>query len=221
MPKLNLMSEAENITMERNLEFFFDFMSPFAYLAHQKLPGLAEQFDLEITYRPVELKQLKLAAGNVSPGNRDIPLKLTYLKKDMERWAEKYGVPINFPSSLESSLLNKGAYYAIDKGKIQQYVSEVWSETWGNGRQLDDQAVVLDVLDKFGWDEQDFIKFTASDEAQDRYDDGTQYAHYRGVFGVPTIAIGAEMWWGNDRLEILKEHLRPKQWCHFLGLKII
>jgi 2-hydroxychromene-2-carboxylate isomerase len=189
------------------LDFYFDFMSPFAYLAHTRLPALAAKYGVQIAYHPIDLPAAKLAAGNTAPPNVSIPVKLRYLVTDMQRWAKRYGVPLTFPKTLKSERLNIGLYFAADRGQAQDYVDAAWLPTWGQGGDMDDEGLIRGVARSMQWDAQEFIDFVGSQQARERYARGNRDAQARGVFGAPTMMLGEQMWWGNDRLEFLEEHL--------------
>lgn len=193
--------------MERQLHFYFDFMSPYAYLAHQRVPDLARRYGYQLVYKPLDLPAAKLAAGNTAPPNVKIPVKLRYLMTDLNRWAQRYGVPLEFPKTLNSEALNIGVFYALGKGQAESYVRTAWHACWGLGGDMGDPVLMRQVAMKMGWDTDEFLHFVQSPEAQARYEEGNQEAQHRGVFGVPTMMIGDEMWWGNDRLEFLEAFL--------------
>lgn len=193
--------------MSGDLQFFLDFMSPFAYLAHQRLPSLARRYGRGITYCPIDLPAAKRAAGNSGPPNVKIPVKLRYLMTDMDRWARRYGVPLKFPVSLDSGLMNKGLFYAIDRAQAESYAGVAWRRSWGEGGDMGDPALLQEVAAELNWDTGEFLGFLHSEEAEARYDAGNRRAQELGVFGVPTIRIGDQMWWGNDRLDFLEEYL--------------
>ena len=196
--------------MDDTIEFYFDFISPFSYLAYQRLPGLAARFRCRLAPHVINLAAAKLLAGNTGPTSRSQPLKRRYNQKDKERWARRYGVPIENPTSHEPDRLNMGTYYAADRGQTDAYIAHAWRKVWGEGGDMGSEALLRDVARHCGWDEAAFLSFTQSPEAADRYQRGTQAAHDKGVFGVPTMIIGGEMWWGNDRLDFLEEFLRER-----------
>ena len=189
------------------IDFYFDFMSPFAYLAHTQLPALAARYGFRIAYHVFDLPAAKRAAGNTGPPNVSIPVKLRYLVTDMQRWARRYGVPLAFPKSLKSERLNLGLYFAADRGCMEDYVRAAWQPTWGQGGDMGDEALLSGVARSMGWDAAGFLGFTNSPEARERFEFDNRDAHARGVFGAPTMMIGDEMWWGNDRLGFLEEYL--------------
>lgn len=190
------------------LDFYFDFMSPFAYLAFQKVPGICREHGLELRIHVANLPKLKIMAGNTGPSNVSIPLKIRYLRNDLDRWAATYGVPLSFPKSLASETLNKAFLYAAERGQAEDFVRAAWSRVWGQGDDPADPALLSDLAEAFGWNPGDLSAWVASTAAADRYEASTQAAHDAGVFGTPTMIIGDEMWWGNDRLFFMEEALR-------------
>ena len=189
------------------LDFYFDFMSPFAYLAHTQLPALAARYGLRLEYHAIDLPAAKLAAGNTAPPNVSIPVKLRYLVTDMQRWAKRYDVPLAFPKTLKSERLNRGLYFAVDRRCAEDYVRAAWLPTWGQGGDMDDEALIRGVARAMGWDADEFLGFVESPDARERYALDNREAQARGVFGAPTMMLGDQMWWGNDRLGFLEEHL--------------
>lgn len=186
-------------------------MSPFAYLAYQRLPELASRYGSQIVYWPINLPMAKKAAGNTGPPNVQIPPKLRYLMKDLGRWAQRYGVPLVFPKSLDSDLMNKGLFYAIDMGQPHEYTRAAWHTCWGLGGDPADESLLRQVAEQLGWPGNGFLSYLRSPDADRRYAQTNAEAHALGVFGVPTMMIGDNMWWGNDRLEFLEEFLQSSR----------
>lgn len=189
------------------LDFYFDFMSPFAYLAFQKVPDICRRHGLELCSHAVNLPKLKLLAGNTAPPNVNLPLKIRYLSKDLERWAELYGVPLVFPKSLASERLNKAFIFAQDHGQGEAFIREAWCGVWGRGVDPADRALLGELAGLFGWKPDELEAWVDSPEAVERYQAATQSAHEAGVFGAPTMIVGDQMWWGNDRLAFMETAL--------------
>ncbi len=190
----------------KTLDFYFDFMSPFAYLAHVRLPAIARQYGYRIEYHPIDLIRAKLEAGNTGPSNRMIPPKIAYLQQDLARWAALYGVPIKTPHTHDSMLANLGTFAAMEAGRTQDFVDAMWNHAWGHGRDFT-LADISTVVGTLGLDPDRFLERLQSDDAAAWYEAGNVAAHRRGVFGVPTMIVGKDMWWGNDRLDFLERHL--------------
>jgi len=189
------------------LEFFFDFMSPFAYLAHDSVCDLARRYNRELIYRPMDLPAAKIAAGNTGPANRDIPVKIRYLMTDINRWAQKRGLPVVFPASLDSHKMNAGIFYALEKGCAEKYVREGFALGWGQGGDISSDQILARLAETMGWPAAEFIAYASAAKAQPDYLASNLEAVEKGVFGVPTIIIDEQMWWGNDRLDFVEEHL--------------
>jgi len=196
--------------MSGQLEFFFDFMSPFAYLAHDRVCELARRYDRELIYRPMDLPAAKIAAGNTGPPNRDIPVKLRYLMTDINRWAEKAGLPVNFPASLDSHRMNAGTFYAMDRGVAEQYVKEAFTLGWGLGGDIGSDQTLTCLAEAMDWSPAEFIVYASAAKELPEYVASNRDAVEKGVFGVPTIIIDDQMWWGNDRLDFVEQFLARK-----------
>lgn len=189
------------------IQFYFDFLSPFAYLARHRLAELAGQHDCAVDYIAIDLAQAKTAIGNVGPGNRDLPVKLAYIKHDLQRWAKLYGIQLVFPPSYNSQKLNTGLYYPHCQGFEADYVRRAFHQVWGLGKAPDSNEVLSTVASAMGWNPADFLQFLDGVGGHGRYRNATRQAIARNVFGVPTMTVHDEMWWGNDRLFFLEKFL--------------
>ena len=197
------------------IEFYFDFVSPFAYLAFQQIGGIADRHDRMVCYRAIDLAVVKKAAGNTGPSNRDMPIKYTYLKSDLARWAALYGVPLVFPDpatapaigARDTRLAHHGVAFAERYGKAHDYIASFWRRSWGTGRYVGDADVIAGAVRDAGLDGDAFDGYVMSNEAAAAYADTIEDACSRGVFGVPTMFCDGEVWWGNDRLEMLDRFL--------------
>jgi len=191
----------------RTLSFYFDFVSPYAYLSFKRVVRNAKYYDLVLEPWPVDLAALKLMAGNTGPATRDIPIKLKHLRVDMQRWASLSGLPLTPPQGYGSGRLNKGAFFALDQGQAIPYIHAAWALVWGQGWAMNDDATLKEAARGMGWDDQRFQAYVSSEEAALRLEESTRLAHERGVFGVPSLLLDDEMWWGNDRLALFEAYL--------------
>jgi len=194
--------------MPKRLDFYFDFISPFAYLAHVKLPALAKKYGAEIVYHPVDVLHAKLAAGNYGPSTRDIPAKARYVRADRLRWASLYGVPmvpaLNGP---RAPRMNAGTFYALERGSAEAYVKCGFHQVWGLGADPEDEKSLTAIARELGWTPGDFLAYVNSAAARGRYAESRREAKERGVFGVPFMMVDGQAYWGNDRLDFLERHL--------------
>lgn len=213
----------------KTIDFYFDFISPYAYLASCRLPSIAEKYGYAINYIPIDLTAAKLAAGNTGPASAQIPPKLRYATADLMRWAKKYGVPfalftkksgasggeppgkVELPKELlDSSRANKAVYFARDNGREREYIELMFRNTFGAGALVGDDNVLRATINELGWDADAVFTFVHSENAARTYEEANNAAQARGVFGVPTMIVDEEMWWGNDRLDMLEEYLAQR-----------
>lgn len=192
----------------RSIDYYLDIYSPFAYLASHRLYEIAEKRGCVINYLPIDLKRAKLAAGNTAPPNVDIPPKIRYLMADLSRWAKRYGLPFGaIPKGKDYSRINKGVFFARDHDAAPDYVREAYAAVWGRGGEADSDALLTGLARAMSWDADEFLAYIGSADADERYEQTFKQAVEHGVFGVPTVIIDDQMWWGNDRLQFVDEYL--------------
>jgi 2-hydroxychromene-2-carboxylate isomerase len=196
--------------MARELEFFFDYGSPFSYLADSQLERLAERTGARVIYRPMLLGGVFKETGNSSP--IAIEAKRKYLTADLERWAKHYGVPAlhnpHFPINTIS--LMRGAIAAERSGVFAAYHRAVFDAFWREGLNLGDVAVVRGVLERAGLDAERLAAASEEHAVKDALRVATETAVARGAFGAPTFFVGDEMFWGNDRLLFVEQALNAR-----------
>ena len=189
------------------MDFYFDFLSPFAYLAHDRVCALAREYGRKLTYIPIDMPAAKLAAGNTGPSNRNMPVKLRYLMTDIDRWAKRVNLPVSFPASLDSHRMNAGTFYALDRGLGEEYVREGFHLGWGSGGDMGSDETLTRLAEIMGWSPAEFVEYAGASKALPEYVVSNRQAVEKGVFGVPTIIVDDQMWWGNDRLDFVEEYL--------------
>jgi len=194
--------------MGKRVEYFFDYVSPYTYLADTQLPALVERTGAEIVYRPMLLGGLMKATGNSPPIS--VPAKGNYMLTDLQRWAARYGVPMqmnpHFP--INTVTLMRGAIAAQQEGCLAPYHHAMFAAMWVDGANLADLDVVATVLNDAGVDATKILERTQEPAIKEQLKANTAEAAERGGFGAPTFFVGEEMFWGNDRLEFLEAALR-------------
>jgi 2-hydroxychromene-2-carboxylate isomerase len=191
--------------MTRAIDFYFDFVSPYSYLAITQLPALARQHGAEIVYKPFRILELMKLVGN-RPTTIECKNKLRYAGADLGRWAAKYGVPLHrnpHQNKFDTALLLRGALVAADDGEAAAYVSEVFGAMWNGERDLSERAELVGMLKQAGLAGEKLLERAASGDVVARLDRETAAAAERGVFGSPTFIVGGELYFGNDRLDFL------------------
>jgi 2-hydroxychromene-2-carboxylate isomerase len=193
--------------MPRRLEFFFDYTSPFSYLANSQLPALAKRTGAELVYRPMFLGGVMQATGNQPPAT--LPARGKSMQHDIRRWVRRYGIEFafnpNFPIQTLSAL--RAALAAQDAGVFPAYHEALFRAAWGQPKNLGDAAVLRDVIAKAGIDPEPLLAAAATEPLKERLKAGTAEAVARGAFGAPTFFVGEEMFFGNDRLDFVEEAL--------------
>jgi 2-hydroxychromene-2-carboxylate isomerase len=194
--------------MARRLEYFFDYVSPYSYLANSQLPALVRQTSAELVYRPFLLGGVMQATGNQPPAT--LPARGKYMPTDIGRWLRRYGLPFafnpNFP--MKTIQVMRAALAAQEQGVFPAYHDALFRAAWVEQVDLGDAAALKDVIAKAGLDAERLLDRAENDEIKERLKANTAEAIARGAFGAPTFFVGDEMFFGNDRLDFVAEALR-------------
>lgn len=195
--------------MSKTLEFFFDFGSPASYLAWTQLPQLCADSGAHLSYRPMLLGGVFQATGNASPIT--VPAKGAYTFRDFSRFARRYGVPLrvnpNFPINTLALMRAATGVQLHMPERFEAFVAVVFTALWVDGLNLGDPAVVGEVLVKAGFDSQSILALTAQQDVKDALKATTEEAVRRGVFGAPSMFVADELFFGQDRLDFVREAL--------------
>ena len=195
--------------MTQTVEFFFDFGSPSTYLAWTQLPALCAKAGAQLQYRPMLLGGVFQATGNASP--IQVPAKGRYTLLDFQRFARRYGVPLEFNPyfPINTLTLMRGAIglQLRQPERFEAYLDAIFKAMWREKRNLGDPAVLAATLDAAGFDPQALLALVGDQEVKDALKASTEEAVKRGVFGAPTCFVGNEMFFGQDRLDFVAEAL--------------
>jgi 2-hydroxychromene-2-carboxylate isomerase len=196
--------------LSKAIEFYYDYGSPAAYLAWTQLPALAERAGVELIYRPILLGGVFKATGNHSPA--DIPAKSAWMNTDFRRWAGRYGVPFernpHFPIITLAHMRAAIAAQMEAEERLAAMNKAIFTAIWVDGLNMNEPAVIGDVLDRAGFDPQAIFAGIARDDVKARLIAITEEAIARGVFGAPTMFVGEDMFWGQDRLDFVEAAAR-------------
>jgi 2-hydroxychromene-2-carboxylate isomerase len=193
--------------MTRTIDFYFDFISPFSYLAQLKLPELARRTGCALEYWPIDIPEAKIAAGNYGPSNREVEPKIKVMMADLERWAAKYGAPLRFPASFACTDWNCATLYAREQGNAEPFVTAAFHRIWGQGIDPRDRDELRACAVEAGLDPDAVAAFVDSSLGQTEYRKVRSKAYQRGAFGAPLMFVDDQIFWGNDRLDFLEAYL--------------
>ncbi len=189
----------------KTLEFYFDYRSPYSYLAHSQLDRLGA----EVRFFPFDLRDLMKRVENVPTSVVCAP-KNRYVREDLKRWAARYGVPFERHPQIEAldrRRLLRATLAAGQMGNMAAAVAAIFPALWAHAAPLQTPQEIAAVLARAGFDRA-AIEARIDDPALDQaLDAATEAAAARGVFGAPTFFVGDEMFFGNDRLDFIRDRL--------------
>jgi 2-hydroxychromene-2-carboxylate isomerase len=188
------------------LDFYFDYRSPYAYLAQTQVRKLG----VDIAWRPFEILQLMDQVGNV-PTSITCKPKGKYLGMDLMRWVAMYKVPFQrHPQggSIDARRLLRATLAAAELGQADAAVAAIFGAYWGTGAPLATLDDVVALLADAGVSAPNLAARIDDPAVDAALDAATDEAAARGVFGAPTMYVGDEMFFGNDRLDFVRASLK-------------
>ncbi|MFZ2652188.1 MAG: 2-hydroxychromene-2-carboxylate isomerase [Burkholderiaceae bacterium] len=195
--------------MTRSVEFFFDFGSPASYLAFTQLPKIAAECGAQVVWRPMLLGGVFKATGNSSPVT--VPAKGRWMFDDLSRWARRYGVPLaHNPYFPVNTLLPMRIATGLQMAQPEDFArccEAMFGAMWRDPRNLGDPTQLAATLTQAGLDADAAIALAAQAQVKARLITSTEEAVARGVFGAPSFFVGDRMFFGQDRLDFVREAL--------------
>ena len=197
--------------MSTEIDFYFDFGSPTSYLAYVHLQKLSRQYAAPINYKPVLLGGIFKQTENSSPAM--IPAKARYMMRyDLPRFAKRYDIDFKvnpfFP--INTLPLMRGALAAKELGCFDVYCQVIFSAIWQKGLNLGDMDILARELASADIDVKALIALSQDTEIKQSLIRLTDEAVKRGLFGVPTMFIGDDMYFGQDRLDFIEAELAAR-----------
>ena len=195
------------------LDFFYDYGSPYSYLADTRLASLRTRTGCEIAYRPMLLGAVFKATGNQSPAFESVEAKRAYGGREMARWVAHLEVPFQFNPHFPINTLGlmRAAHAAQQLGIFDAFHAAMFLAMWADGENLGDPEVCTRVLGEAGVDAQALFTTAGTDDAKQALRATTEEAIERGAFGAPTFVVGEEMFFGNDRLDFVERALGSEE----------
>lgn len=190
-----------------SLRFYFDYISTNAYLAWKVMPKMADRFGVRLEPVPVLFAGLLKAHGQLGPA--EVPIKAFWMWKNNLRKAAILGVPLLQPAfhPFNPLLALRVSSLDLDERDRFKLIDALFNAVWAEQLHVSDADVVREVADRIGFDGSSLIDRAQSTEAKDRLRAETDAAIAAGVFGVPSMMVGDEVFWGYDDLPYLERFL--------------
>jgi 2-hydroxychromene-2-carboxylate isomerase len=196
--------------MSRHMDVYYALSSPWTYLAFPRLLDLERRPGVTATYKPVRLGKVFEATGGL-PLPRRSPERRAYRLMELRRWRDRLGLPLtieprHFPvdDGLAARMVIAHRLRGGDPGPLSLAILRA---LWVEERDIADPATLADIAGVEGLDGGALLAAADSPEVAAAYDSDTEEAIRRGVFGAPTVVIGEEVFWGQDRLDFVAEAL--------------
>ena len=194
--------------MSKRVRLFFSFRSPYSYLGSPRIFSLPEKYDIDLEWH-----------GVPPMVNRGVPLspaKAMYILLDAQRVAKRLGMPFQFPNpdplDHAHSLL-RGAEYANDKGRLAPWVTGLARAIWGDQRDYTGESVMREITETAGLDLEGILAAIKGNAEYDkRIEAHVNLLEEVGHWGVPTMEVDGNLFWGQDRIDYLEAYL-DEQGC--------
>ena len=186
--------------MIKSFDFYFDFISPYSYLAHKQIRGIERKKNIQINYKPILLGGLHKLVGITAPAF--INPKAKFMIKDCKMVAKKFNIKFYFNSFFPINSINLMRGLLIIKNNIKNnYIDNFFEAYWQEGLNLGDEKNFFNVLKKCNIKKNDFLMKIENKKTKDRLRKLTKDAYMKDIFGAPTFVVNKKIFWGQDRLE--------------------
>jgi 2-hydroxychromene-2-carboxylate isomerase len=192
--------------MIKSFEFYFDFVSPYSFIAHQEIKKIEKKEPIKIKYKPILLGGLHNLHNIKAPAF--IPSKAKFMIRDCKMIAEKNKIKFKFNSYFPIKTLNlmRGVLIAEEDDFKSFYIDKVFDAIWRDGINMNDQGIIDKILKNINLNAKTFLLRASSQNIKVCLKKNTDDAFNKGIFGAPTFLVNNKIFWGQDRLEFaLKE----------------
>jgi 2-hydroxychromene-2-carboxylate isomerase len=192
--------------MIKPFDFYFDFVSPYSFLAHKELRKIENKVGVKIRYKPILLGGLHNLHGIKAPAF--IPAKAKFMVRDCKLIAERNNIKFKFNSYFPIKSLNlmRGVLIAEEDNIKNYYIDNIFNTIWQDGLNMNDDVIFQKVLKNLNINPKSFSLRSTSSSIKDSLRKKTNEAYEKGIFGAPTFVSNNKIFWGQDRVEFaLKE----------------
>ncbi len=189
------------MTSPVDVKLFFNFRSPYCYIASKTLFRIVDEYDTNLVWRP-----LGGWSGRSSPDRAKVKIPLT--RQDVRRITAKMGIPMNPPPiTTEPTKAGAASLLAEKKGLLRPWIVEVMRAEWAHGLDIGDEDVLLGAGDRIGLDATELKAAFSNAAYLEQLESNWNEAQELGLIGVPSFQVGEELFWGSDRIEYVLDHL--------------
>jgi 2-hydroxychromene-2-carboxylate isomerase len=200
--------------MPEPIDFYFDFSSPYGYVAAHRIEDLAQRHIRAVTWRPILLGPAMKQSGNTPLDHQ--PLKGPYMRHDVPRLCRRYGIPFAWPEPFPIATVAaaRAVYWLWDRDPEQAvaFAKAIYRAYFADGRNIGETAVALAVAGEVGVDAEALGAALQDPAIKDRAKGEVEAAIKLGVFGSPFFFVDGEPFWGVDRLPLMDEWLARGGW---------
>ena len=183
--------------MTKGIDFYFDFISPYSYLAHQKIKQIK---NIKFNYKPILVGGLHNLQGITAPAF--IKSKLNHMVSDCNLIAKKNRSDFIWNSKFPINSLNiMRGYLFVNNESKELYLNTIFDAYWKNNLDISDEEILKSLLEKCKIDSNIFFNGIKDLKIKEELKKVTQDAHDKEIFGAPTFVVNNKIFWGQDRLE--------------------
>ena len=194
--------------MIKSFEFYFDFISPYSFLAHKEIKNIEKKNLIKIKYKPILLGGLHNLHGIKAPAF--IPAKAKHMIRDCKLIAEKNRIKFKFNSYFPIRSLNlmRGVIVAEEDNVKEYYIDSIFNAIWQDGLNMNDENIIHKILKNLNINPKTFLLRSTSSSIKDSLKRQTSEAYDKGIFGAPTFVSNNKIFWGQDRIEFALNEAR-------------
>ena len=187
--------------MIKSFDFYFDFVSPYSFVAHKEISKIEKENSIKIKYKPILLGGLHNLHGIKAPAF--IPAKAKHMVRDCKLIAEKNKINFKFNSYFPIRSLNlmRGVLVAEEDNFKNYYIDNIFNSIWQDGLNMNDENIIQKVLKNLNVNPKTFLLRSTSSSIKDSLKKKTNEAYEKSIFGAPTFVSNNKIFWGQDRIE--------------------
>ena len=186
--------------MIKSIYFYFDFVSPYSFLAHKRISKIENKEKIKFIYKPILLGGLHNLIGITAPAF--INPKAKFMVRDCKMVAKKFDIKFKFNSKFPINSLNLlRGLLSINYDKKKTYINNFFDAYWQDGLNLNEEKIIITILRKCKIKQADFRKEINNQKIKNKLKKLTQDAFKKDIFGAPTFVVNKKIFWGQDRLD--------------------